>query len=178
VRSLKVFMAYDLMAIDDEQFLELLCVCRSHGALTLVHAENNAMIKWMTKRLLARGHVAPRYHAVSHPRLAEAEAVHRAIALAELVGAPLVVVHVSCTEALEEVRRARDRHLQIYAETCPQYLFLTAEDADLPGYDGAKVCFSPPPRAHRDQDALWRGLAEGLLQLYSSDHAPYRMDAA
>ncbi|HVT30550.1 MAG TPA: dihydropyrimidinase [Lacipirellulaceae bacterium] len=176
ITSIKLFTAYDLMAVSDEQFLDLLAVCREHGAITMVHAENNGMIKWMAKNLLRRGYNAPRYHSVSHPRLAEIEAVNRSIALATLIGAPLVIVHVSTIDALEATRAARARGVPVFGETCPQYVLLTAKDMDLPGYEGAKFCFSPPPRAEAEQEALWKALADDALQLFSSDHAPYRFD--
>ncbi|MFG1421782.1 dihydropyrimidinase [Roseixanthobacter liquoris] len=176
ITSIKLFTAYDLIAVSDEQILDLLSVCREHGAMAMVHAENNGMIKWMAKKLIAGGFTAPKYHAMSHPRLAEVEAVRRCIALATLADAPLLIVHVSTVEALAAIRAARAEGRAIFGETCPQYLLLSAADLDLPGYEGAKFCFSPPPRGPVEQEALWAGLADGTLQIYSSDHAPYRMD--
>ncbi|MEM9784458.1 MAG: dihydropyrimidinase [Pseudomonadota bacterium] len=177
VTSFKVFVTYDLMKIDDRQFLDILTVAKTHGAVTMVHAENNAMIGWMSERLLAAGHAAPRYHAPSHPALAEVEAIHRAICLARLVDTPLVIVHVSTEEGAEIVRRARAEGAKIFGETCPQYFFLTREDLDRPGMEGAKFMCSPPVRDAATQAALWRHLATGTFSLWSSDHAPYRFDA-
>jgi dihydropyrimidinase len=176
--SVKLFTAYDLVAISDEQFLEVASVCREHGAITLVHAENNAMVKWTTKRLLDRGYTAPRYHAVSHPALAEVEAVNRVLMLSRLADTSLVIVHVTCREALDAIDRARKDGLDVTAETCPQYLFFTPESLDLPDYDGAKMIFSPPPRRAKEHEVLWSALKDRRIELYHSDHAPYRMDAS
>lgn len=178
ITSFKVFMTYDLMKIDDAQFLDILSVAKRHGALTMVHAENSGMIKWMSDRLIEGGHVAPRYHAVSHPALAEIEAINRAIALARLVDAPLLIVHVSTPEGAALIAQARLDGAKIYGETCPQYLFLTRDDLDRPGMDGAKFMCSPPVRDTATQDALWRHLEAGTFSVCSSDHAPYRFDAS
>lgn len=178
VSSFKVFMTYDLMRIDDGQFLDILSVAKAHGALTMVHAENNDMIKWMSARLEAGGYTAPRYHAPSHPALAEAEAINRAVALARLAGAALMIVHVSTEEGARLVADARRERAAIFAETCPQYLFLTRDDLDHPGMEGAKFMCSPPLRDAATQAALWRHLQAGTFSLFSSDHAPYRFDAS
>jgi dihydropyrimidinase len=177
ITSFKVFVTYDLMRIDDRQFLDILTVAKSHGAVTMVHAENHGMIQWMSDRLAAGGHTAPRYHAPSHPELAEVEAIHRAICLAKLVDAPLVIVHVSTEAGARLVREARAEGAKIFGETCPQYLFLTRDDLDRPGMEGAKFMCSPPLRDAATQAALWRHLATGTFTLWSSDHAPYRFDA-
>jgi dihydropyrimidinase len=174
--SFKVYTTYDLLKIDDYQFLEILALARREGAMVMVHAENHDAIRWMSQRLLERGHGAPKYHAISHTRVGEAEATHRVIALASLIDVPILVVHVSSEAATAEIRRAQTRGLKIYGETCPQYLFLTAEDLDLPGAAAAKFCCSPPPRDKAAQAAIWRGLQNGTFQLFSSDHAPYRYD--
>ncbi len=174
--SVKVFMTYDLLQVHDEPFLDVLMTARENGALVTVHAENHGMISWMTKRLLARGYTAPKYHAISHPRLAEKEAFERLIALAALVDQPIMIFHVSTAEGAATIRRARGEGLKVYAETCPQYLFLTRHDLDHPGVEGGKWMCSPPPRETRDQDALWRALELGDLQTISSDHAPYAFD--
>jgi len=134
------------------------------------------MIRWLSTKLLDAGHRAPKYHAVAHARIAEGEAAHRAINLAELLDVPILIVHVSAPEAINEIRMARHGGLKIYAETCPQYLFLTADDLDREGMDGAKYCCSPPPRDKAAQEALWRGLQNGTIDVFSSDHAPYRFD--
>jgi dihydropyrimidinase len=178
VTSFKVFMTYDLMKIDDRQFLDILTVAKTHGALTMVHAENSAMIGWMIDRLTAAGCTAPRYHAPSHPELAEVEAIHRAVCLARLVDAPLLIVHVSTEAGAEVVAKARAEGARIHGETCPQYLFLTRDDLDRPGMEGAKYMCSPPLRDAATQEALWRHIQRGTFDLWSSDHAPYRFDAS
>lgn len=174
--SFKVYTTYDQLKIDDYQFLDILALSRREGAMVMVHAENDDAIRWISHRLLDRGHHAPKFHAMSHSRLGEAEATHRVIALAELVDQPLLIVHVSSTEATTEIRRAQDRGLKIYGETCPQYLFLTADDLDRDGLEGAKYCCSPPPRDAAAQEAIWRGLQNGTFQVFHSDHAPFRFD--
>ena len=176
--SFKVYMTYDLLALDDRQMLDILAVARREGALVMVHAENHEMIKWLTDRLLERGLGAPRYHAVSHARLAEGEATNRAVALSQLLDVPILLVHVSAGEAIEVIRNAQTRGLRIYGETCPQYLFLSADDLAKPGVEGAKFCCSPPPRDRAAQQAVWTGLRNGTFQVFSSDHAPYRFDAS
>jgi dihydropyrimidinase len=176
--SFKVYMTYDLLALDDRQMLDILAVARREGALVMVHAENHEMIKWLTGRLLEHGLGAPRYHAVSHARLAEGEATNRAVALSQLLDVPILLVHVSAGEAIEVIRNAQTRGLRIYGETCPQYLFLTADDLAKPGVEGAKFCCSPPPRDRAAQQAVWTGLRNGTFQVFSSDHAPYRFDAS
>jgi dihydropyrimidinase len=176
--SFKVYMTYDLLQLDDGQMLDILAVARREGALVMVHAENHDMIKWLTGRLLDRGLGAPRYHAVSHARLAEGEATNRAVTLSQLLDVPILLVHVSAAEAIEVIRSAQTKGLRIYGETCPQYLFLTADDIAKPGMEGAKFCCSPPPRDHAAQEAVWTGLRNGTFQVFSSDHAPYRFDAS
>ena len=176
--SFKVYMTYDLLALDDRQMLDILAVARREGALVMVHAENHEMINWLTSRLLERGLGAPRFHAVSHARLAEGEATNRAVALSQLLDVPILLVHVSAGEAIDVIRNAQTKGLRIYGETCPQYLFLTADDLARPGVEGAKFCCSPPPRDHAAQQAVWTGLKNGTFQVFSSDHAPYRFDAS
>ncbi len=178
VTSLKVYMTYDRLRLGDEQLLDVLAAARRLGALTMIHAENHGMIAWLSARLLREGATAPRYHAISHPRVAEGEAVQRAIALAELVDTPILIVHVSDAAGATAIRQAQARNLRVYGETCPQYLFLTADDLDRSGLEGAKYGCSPPPRDRAAQEAIWGGLANGTFQAYSSDHAPYRFDAS
>ncbi|WP_108658468.1 dihydropyrimidinase [Acuticoccus kandeliae] len=178
VTSFKVFMTYDKMIVSDEMMLDILVTAREHGALTMTHAENNAMIKWMVRRLVERGYTEAKFHAVSHPAAAEAEAINRGIRLANFVGAPLLIVHVSTDEGARLVQAARTDGHPIFGETCPQYLFLTKEELDRPGAEGAKFCCSPPLRDAQTQSDLWRHLHAGSLQLWSSDHAPYRFDAS
>jgi dihydropyrimidinase len=174
--SIKLFMTYDRLKVDDEMLLDVLLAARKAGALVCVHAENHGMIAWMSRRLLEAGHSAPKFHALSHPRGSEVEAINRLVVCAELLDQPVMVFHVSTAEGAAAIRAARARGVKVYAETCPQYLFLTADDLDRPGAEGAKWMCSPPPRTSADQEALWQALALGDLQTVSSDHAPYAFD--
>ena len=174
--SFKIYLTYDALMLSDEQVLDVFAVARRDGAMVMVHAENNDMIKWMAERLIRAGLTAPKFHATSRPMLVEREATHRTIALAELVDVPVLVVHVSGAEAIDQIRWAQSRGLKVYAETCPQYLFLTADDMDKPGLEGAKHMCSPPPRDKANQEIVWNALAEGVFEVFSSDHAPYRYD--
>jgi dihydropyrimidinase len=176
--SFKIYMTYDDLKLDDGQILDVFDVAREHGAMAMVHAENADCIEWLTKRLEAAGRTAPRYHAHARPMLVEREATHRAIALSQLVDVPILVVHVSGREAVEQIRWARGLGMKVFAETCPQYLFLTAEDLGLDdSYQGARCVCSPPPRDASNQQVIWDGLADGLFTVFSSDHAPFRFDA-
>ena len=176
--SFKVYMTYDDLKLDDGQMLDVLSVAREHGAMAMVHAENADCIEWLTKRLEAAGRTAPRFHGLSRPMLVEREATHRAMSLAELVDVPILIVHVSGREAVEQIRWARSRGLKVFAETCPQYLFLTADDLGLDdSYQGARCVCSPPPRDKANQAVIWDGLADGLFTVFSSDHAPFCFDA-
>jgi dihydropyrimidinase len=177
IRSFKIFMTYERTMLSDEQILDVLAVGRRHGALVMVHAENHGMITWLAGRMTKSGRTSPRYHAICHTRGSEAEAINRVIALAELGGCPILIVHVSTPEGIQLIREAQARGQKVFAETCPQYLFLTAQDIDRPGVQGAAFCCSPPPRDEAAQKACWEGLKDGTLTVYSSDHAPYRMDA-
>ena len=174
--SFKIYMTYDDLKLDDRQILEVLALARRERAMTMIHAENSDCIAWLTEQLVAAGQTAPRYHATSRPMVIEREATHRAIALAELVDLPVLIVHVSGREAVEQIRWAQGRGIRVHAETCPQYLFLTEDDLGGPGFAGAKCICSPPPRDKANQDAIWRGLATGVFQVFSSDHAPFRYD--
>jgi dihydropyrimidinase len=174
--SFKIYMTYDDLKLNDRQILETLAVARREGAMVMIHAENTDCIAWLTDRLLAAGHTAPKFHAATRPLLVEREATHRAIALSELVDVPILIVHVSGREAVEQIRWAQGRGLRIYGETCPQYLFLTAEHLGGEGFAGAKCVCSPPPRDKANQEAIWTGLENGVFQVFSSDHAPFRFD--
>ena len=178
ITSLKVYMTYDQMKLEDAQLLDVLALARRERALVMVHAENHDMIKWLAQRLVEQGHTAPRFHGVAHDPLAETEAAFRAIAMSRLVDVPVLLVHVSGGETIELIRQAQRLGANVLAESCPQYLFLTAEDMDRPGMEGAKYCCSPPPRDVDSQEAVWRGLLDGTLLTYSSDHAPYRFDGS
>jgi dihydropyrimidinase len=138
-----------------------------------VHCENYEAINWRTEALLAAGHAAPKYHAWSRPRMIEREATHRAIALAELVDQPIQIFHVSCPEVVEEIARAQARGVKVWAETCPQYLVLSAADMDHPGFEGAKYMCSPAPRDAAASEGLWEALRRGTLDVVSSDHSGY-----
>ena len=172
--SFKIYMTYDSLKLNDQEFLSVLAVARREGAMVMVHAENHDIIAWLSDKLLAAGNSAPKYHGVAHAAVAEREATHRAISLAEIVDVPLLIVHVSGHEAIEQIRWAQSKGLRIYGETCPQYLFLTADDLDRPGFEGAMWMCSPPPRDAANQEAVWRGLQSKVFQVFSSDHAPYR----
>lgn len=176
ITSLKVFMTYNQLKLDDYQLLDVMTLADQEGALVMMHAENHDMIRWVADRMLALGHTAPKYHAVAHDKLSETEASYRAVALSRLIDVPVLIVHVSGTETVETIRQARANGAFIHAESCPQYLFLTADDLDAEGMEGAKFCCSPPPRDVGSQEAIWRGLKDGTLALYSSDHAPFRFD--
>ncbi|MBJ2154900.1 dihydropyrimidinase [Variovorax sp. IB41] len=176
--SFKIYMTYDDLKLDDGQILDVLSVAREQGAMAMIHAENADCIEWLTKRLEASGRTAPRFHAHARPMLVEREATHRAIALSELVDVPIMIVHVSGREAVEQIRWARAHGLSVFAETCPQYLFLTAEDLGIDdSYQGARCVCSPPPRNRENQQVIWNGLSDGLFTIFSSDHAPFRYDA-
>lgn len=174
--SFKVYMTYDDLKLNDRQILDVLDVAHEHGALVMVHAENSDCISWLTDRLAGEGRTEPKYHAVSRPPAVEREATHRAITFSELVDVPILIVHVSGAEAIEQIRWAHGRGLRIFAETCPQYLYLTAADLEVGGYEGAKCVCSPPPRDPANQEAVWRALAHNVFSVFSSDHAPYSYD--
>ncbi len=174
--SFKIYMTYDDLKLNDRQILEVMAVAREHEALVMVHAENADCIAWLTDGLLAAGRTAPKYHAFSRPQAVEREATHRAITFSELVDVPILIVHVSGTEAIEQIRWAHNRGQKIFAETCPQYLYLTADDLDQDGYEGAKCICSPPPRDKQNQESVWRALSSNVFSVFSSDHAPFRFD--
>lgn len=176
ISSFKVYMTYDKLIVDDEQMLDILAVAKRHGALTMIHAENNAMIKWMSHRLVDGGYDAPKHHALSHPRSAESEAINRAVTLAGFLDTPILIVHVSTEAGARIIAKARYDGHKVFGETCPQYMFLNAEQMDLPGMEGAQLCCSPPLRDRASQEEIWRCLQNGTFQVYSSDHAPYRLD--
>jgi dihydropyrimidinase len=164
------------MKLNDRQILETLAVARREGAMAMIHAENTDCIAWLTEQLLAAGHTAPKFHATARPMLVEREATHRAISLSELVDVPVLIVHVSGREAVEQIRWAQGKGLRIYGETCPQYLFLTSDNLEGEGFHGATCICSPPPRDKANQEVIWHGLENGVFQVFSSDHAPFRYD--
>ena len=176
IRSLKVFLTYDPLHLDDRQYLRVLAAARREGALVTVHCENYDAIGWQTEALLAAGLTAPKYHAWSRPQVIEREATYRAIALAELTDTPIQVFHVSCAEVAEVIGQAQARGLKVWGETCPQYLVMTAADMDRPGFEGAKFMCSPAPRDAADHDPLWSILQRGVLDVVSSDHSGYSFE--
>ena len=174
ITSFKLFMAYrGVLMLDDGSIFRALRRTAENGGTICMHAENGDVIDVLVKDALAKGNTAPKYHALTRPARAEAEATHRAIALAEIAGVPIYIVHLSAAEALEMVAAARDRGLPAYAETCPQYLFLSYANYEEPGFDGAKYVMSPPLRERGNEEKLWRGLAGNDLQAVSTDHCPF-----
>src|SRR5450432_3881665 len=174
ITSFKLFMAYPgVFMLDDASIFKAMRTSAKAGAMVCMHAENGGAIDVIVQQALAEGKAAPKYHALTRPTTAEAEAVSRAIALAEMAGSPVYIVHLSCNDALEKVREARDRGLPVYAETCPQYLYLSLENMEEPGFEGAKYVFTPPLREKWNQEKLWNGLKRDHLQVVSTDHCPF-----
>ncbi|MFF0540983.1 dihydropyrimidinase [Streptomyces coelicoflavus] len=174
VTSFKQFMAYPgVFYSDDGQILRAMQRAAENGGLIMMHAENGIAIDVLVEQALARGETDPRFHGEVRKALLEAEATHRAIRLAQVAGAPLYVVHVSATEAVAELTRARDEGLPVFGETCPQYLFLSTDNLAEPGFEGAKYVCSTPLRPREHQAALWRGLRTNDLQVVSTDHCPF-----
>ena len=176
ITSFKLFMAYPgVFMVDDATIFRALQRTGANGGLVCMHAENGGVIDELVKEALRKGQTAPKYHALTRPSRAEGEATGRAIALAEMAGVPIYIVHLSAADALEKVKQARDMGLPAYAETCPQYLFLSYDNYEEPGFDGAKYVMSPPLREKWHQDVLWKGLAKNDLQVISTDHCPFCM---
>jgi dihydropyrimidinase len=176
ITSFKMFMAYPgVFMLDDGSIFKALLRTGRNGGTICMHAENGGVIDVLVQRALAAGQTAPKYHALTRPARAEAEATHRAIALAEMADVPIYIVHLSAAEALEMVTEARDRGLPAFAETCPQYLFLSYDDYEEAGFGGSKYVMSPPLRDRAKQNQLWRGLAFNDLQCISTDHCPFCM---
>jgi dihydropyrimidinase len=167
-------MAYPgVFLVDDGTIYKAMTTAGEAGGLICMHAENGVVIDVIVKQALAAGKTSPKYHALTRPTKAEAEGVHRAIALADMAGAPVYIVHLSCDDSLQEVTRARDAGLPAYAETCPQYLFLDYSVYEQPGFEGAKYVMTPPIREKHNQEKLWRGLRMNDLQVVSTDHCPF-----
>ncbi len=174
ISSFKLFMAYPgVFLVDDGTIYNAMTTAAEAGGLICMHAENGIVINAIIKRALAEGKTAPKYHALTRPTKAEAEGVHRAIAIAEMAHSPVYIVHLSCDDALREVTAARDAGIPAYAETCPQYLFLDYSVYEQPGFEGAKYVMTPPIREKFNQDKLWRGLQFNDLQVISTDHCPF-----
>lgn len=178
VSTIKVFMAYKGTPLytEDDDLFETLQIARDAGVLVMVHAENGDAIAKLTEQALSRGETEPRFHALTRPPEVEAEATNRAIRLASVAGAPLLVVHVSCADALEEVHRAHERGQTVYAETCPQYFAFSYADLAREGFEGAKYVCSPPLRDEWNRGPLWRGLQQGDLQIFGSDHCAFNYE--
>jgi len=174
--SFKVFMTYEGLRLNDAEILKTLDVARSTGSTVMIHCENEDAIRYLIEKHEAAGDVAPRAHASTRPAAVEREATHRALTLAEIADVPIVIVHVSNGQAMEEISRARARGLKVFGETCPQYLMLTAEDLDGMDWEGAKFVCSPPPRDKAAQEECWRGIETGVFDLFSSDHCPFKYD--
>jgi dihydropyrimidinase len=171
--SAKMYTTYQGLNLSDGEMLRLLAGTRDCGILPMVHTENHDAIAYLTAELLRQGKTAPRYHPLSRPPLVEAEAANRVATLAQLVDAPVYIAHLTCRETLDAVRSARQRGQRIYAETCPQYLFLSEDDYNRPAFEGAKYVLSPPLRNRANWDVLWEALADGGLQVVSTDHCPW-----
>ena len=172
--SFKVFMTYAGLALSDRQILDVMAVAKEQNAMVMIHAENEDAIEFLRDQAERAGETGPYHHATTRPVPVEREATHRAISLAEIAGVPLTIVHVSNGEATEEIMRARQRGLTVFAETCPQYITLTADDLDRDGFEGAKYVCSPPPRTRDEWANIWRGIETGVFDLFSSDHCPFR----
>ncbi|KAK3348928.1 hypothetical protein B0T25DRAFT_503809 [Lasiosphaeria hispida] len=179
ITSLKIYMTYAALQIRDDQILSVLLEARSNRMLTMIHAENGDVLNWLTDQLESQGLVAPKYHSTSRPPILEAEATNRAIALSSLIAnTPILLVHVSDPGATLRIRQAQTAGQPVFAETCPQYLFLTRDDLDAPVFEGAKCVCSPPPRDKASQDAIWTGLRNGTFTVLSSDHCPFNYNDA
>ena len=174
VTSYKLFMSYPgAMLSDDATIFRTMRKAGEDGTVVCMHAENGIVIDELIKIALAQGHTAPKYHAVTRPPRLEAEGTHRALAIAEVANSPVYIVHLSCREALDEVRAAQARGVMAHAETCPQYLLLDVTAYDAPGFEGAKYVLTPPLREKRHQEELWRGLRGNALHAISTDHCPF-----
>jgi dihydropyrimidinase len=174
VSSFKLFMAYPgVFLVDEGTIFKAMTTAGESGGLICMHAENGVVIDVLVKRALAEGKTAPKYHALTRPTRAEAEGVHRAIAIAEMAHSPVYIVHLSCYDALKEVQAARDLGLPAFAETCPQYLFLDYSYYEQDGFEGAKYVMTPPLRDRSNQEQLWKGLRGNDLQVISTDHCPF-----
>jgi dihydropyrimidinase len=178
VSSFKLFMAYPgIFMSDDATIFRALSRTKENGGMICMHAENGGVIDVLVQKALAAGQIEPKYHALTRPMSAEAEATRRAIALADMAGVPIYFVHLSAGDAMDEVRRARERGQAVFAETCPQYLYLSYEDYERPGFEGAKFVMSPPLRPRGNEERLWKGLARNDLQVVSTDHCSFCMKA-
>ncbi|PQE31052.1 dihydropyrimidinase protein [Rutstroemia sp. NJR-2017a WRK4] len=177
ISSLKIYMTYEALQLQDSEILDVLFAARAHKIVTLIHAENGSIIDWTIRKLEEKRLFAPKYHVHSHPPIAEIEATYRAISLSSFIDVPILIVHVSSPAAAQHIHEAQTRGLPVYAETCPQYLFLTRKDLDKPGFEGAKCVCAPPPReGAKDHEGIWKGLEDGTFTVLSSDHCPFLYD--
>ncbi|RDW58230.1 hypothetical protein BP6252_13641 [Coleophoma cylindrospora] len=178
ITSVKLYMTYDALKLGDRQILDVMIAARALGMTTMVHAENADMIALITEQLYEQGKTDPYYHAISRPKISEDEATYRAISMAELIDAPILLVHISSAVAAKHIKDAQTKLLPIHAETCPQYLYLLSEKLHGENFEGAKHVCSPPLRdSMADLDALWDGIANGTFTILSSDHAPFVFDS-
>ena len=174
VTSYKLFMAYPgVLYVDDGTIYRAMRKAGENGTVVCMHAENGIVIDEIVKRALAEGKTEPKYHALTRPTRMEAEGVHRAISIAEVANVPVYIVHLSSSDALEQVMLARNRGVHAFAETCPQYLFLDHSYYEQEGFEGAKYVMTPALREKWNQDELWKGLKFGDLQSISTDHCPF-----
>ena len=174
VTSYKLFMAYPgVLYVDDGTIYRTMRKAGEDGTVICMHAENGIVIDEIVKEALAKGNTAPKYHSLTRPTRMEAEGVHRAVSIAEVAGVPVYIVHLSSSDALEQVVLARDRGVHVFAETCPQYLFLDYSYYEKEGFEGAKYVMTPALREKWNQEELWRGLQMGDLQTIATDHCPF-----
>ncbi len=174
VTSYKLFMAYPgVLYVDDGTIYRAMRKAGENGTVVCMHAENGIVIDEIVKQALAEGKTEPKYHALTRPTRMEAEGVHRAISIAEVAKVPVYIVHLSSSDALEQVMLARNRGVHAFAETCPQYLFLDHSYYEQEGFEGAKYVMTPALREKWNQEELWKGLRFGDLQSISTDHCPF-----
>jgi len=174
VSSFKLYMAYkNILQVDDGVLLQALLRARACGALVCVHCENGDIIDYLVKDARAQGKTAPYFHPLTRPPEAEEEATHRVISLAQMADAPLYIVHLTCSGALQAVADAQQKGLEVYAETCPQYLLLDDSYYQADDFSGAKYVISPPLRAVEHQEKLWSGLQTGIIETVATDHCSF-----
>ena len=177
VTSFKIYMRYEGLALDDSQVLDAMDKARDCGAMILVHAENDHCIHYIQQKLEREHKTDLKYFGESSPQPVEREATHRTIALAEIADTPVLLVHVSAQQAMEQIKWAQDRAMPVFGETCPQYLFISTDDFERPGWEAAKFLCTPPPRESSNQAHIWRGIQTGIFQVLSSDHCAFRFES-
>jgi len=174
--SFKVYMTYEAVKLSDRNIIKVLDLARRYKVTVMIHAESHDLLTWLTENLIKNKKIHTRFHAEARPRAIEREAIHRAISMAEVVGARVLIVHVSGKDGVEQLRWARAHNIKVYAETCPQYLTLTSTELDRENFEGAKYCCSPPLRDTESIEALWAAIDEDIIEVYSSDHSVYRFN--